>query len=50
MRSMTWHPEPKDERVNRYLEQTNHAPYARIFAITTGIFCGFTFLVLMGVF
>ena len=50
MKSMTWHPEPKDEKVNQYLEQTNHAPYPTIFAITLGIFCSFTLLVLLGVF
>lgn len=50
MKSMTWHPEPKDEKVDRYLEQVNHAPYPTIFAIIVGIFCVFTTLVLMGTF
>ncbi|VEP13161.1 conserved hypothetical protein [Hyella patelloides LEGE 07179] len=50
MKNMIWHPEPNDEKVNQYLEQANHAPYPTIFAITVGIFCAFTALVLMGVF
>ena len=50
MKGMTWHPEPQDEKVNQYLEKTNHAPYPTIFAITIGVFCVFTALVLMGVF
>lgn len=50
MKGMTWHPEPKDEQVNRYLEQINHAPYWRIFVLTSVLFCSFTVLVLMGVF
>ncbi len=50
MKEMIWHPEPKDQQVNRYLEQVNHAPYWRIFVITSLLFSSFTFLVLMGVF
>lgn len=30
MRSMIWHPEEKDSKVNEYLEQANHAPYPAI--------------------
>ena len=50
MKDMIWHPEPNDTKVNQYLEQVNHAPYWRIFAIISLLFCSFTFLVLMGVF
>lgn len=50
MKSMIWHPEPKDQKVNQYLEQANHAPYPTIFAITLIIFCSFTVLVLLGSF
>ena len=50
MKSMIWHPEEKDEQVNQYLEQTNHAPYALIAAIVMGLFCVFTLLILMGPF
>jgi hypothetical protein len=48
MKSMIWHPEEKDEKVNRYLQQSNHAPYELIFAILMGIVCLFTFAVLFG--
>jgi hypothetical protein len=33
MKSMIWHPEEKDQKVNQYLEQNNHAPYEIIIAL-----------------
>lgn len=50
MKPMIWHPEEKDQKVNQYLEQINHAPYIRIIAMVLGLFCLFTVLVLMGAF
>ncbi len=50
MRSMIWHPEEQDGRVNQYLEQTNHAPYEVIFASMLGLFFLFTLVILFGTF
>jgi hypothetical protein len=50
MKSMIWHPEEKDRKVDRYLAQTNRAPYEAIAAGVCGIFCLFTLLVLFGTF
>lgn len=51
MKSMTWKPDKEqDKRVNAYLERVNHAPYITIGAIVLGLFCLFTFIVLVGVF
>jgi hypothetical protein len=47
---MIWHPEEKDKRVNQYLDQVNHAPYVTIYAVLIGLFCLFTFAVLVGSF
>ncbi len=50
MKPMIWHPEARDEKVNRYLAQANHAPYFTIFALLLGGFCLFTFAILLGIF
>ncbi|MGL5804572.1 MAG: hypothetical protein ACRC2R_18210 [Xenococcaceae cyanobacterium] len=50
MKSMIWHPEEKDSKVNQYLQQSNHAPYELIFAWILGLVSVFTFMVLLGVF
>lgn len=50
MRPMIWHPEAKDQQVNKYLDKVNHAPY---FGLTIGIlgaFCLLTVTVLLGIF
>ncbi|WP_181280654.1 hypothetical protein [Aphanothece hegewaldii] len=50
MKPMIWHPEPKDQKVNQYLDNMNKEPW---FAIYAGIILSvslFTFLVLLGVF
>ncbi len=47
---MVWHPEEGDQKVNQYLDSTNHAPYAVIFAILLISICAFTGLILMGTF
>jgi hypothetical protein len=49
MKSMTWHPEEKDQKVNQYLEKTNHAPYETIVLLLLGGVCLFTFIVLFGI-
>jgi hypothetical protein len=50
MKQMIWHPEEKDQKVNRYLAHINHAPYEGIFALILALICGFTFLILLGSF
>lgn len=48
MSPMVWHPEERDQQVNRYLDKINHAPYIAIMAFLLGLFCAMTVLVLMG--
>jgi hypothetical protein len=48
MKSMIWHPEENDQKVAQYLDQTNHAPYATIIALSLAIVCFFTLVVLFG--
>jgi hypothetical protein len=50
MKPMIWHPEEKDQRVNQYLDQVNHAPYATIFAMGLGLVCLFTIAILLSSF
>jgi Fe2+ transport system protein B len=50
MRPMIWHPEAKDQKVNRYLDSINHAPYFGLIIATIGFFCLFTFAIVLGVF
>ncbi|HIK46126.1 MAG TPA: hypothetical protein IGR64_14765 [Leptolyngbyaceae cyanobacterium M65_K2018_010] len=51
MKSMTWKPDPDhDPEVNAYLDDMNHAPYITIGAIILGLFCLFTFIVVVSVF
>jgi hypothetical protein len=50
MKSMIWHPEEQDAKVNHYLEQVNHAPYPTIFAIIVGGFCLLAAVFLIGLF
>ncbi|MEM9273292.1 MAG: hypothetical protein AAGA80_10075 [Cyanobacteria bacterium P01_F01_bin.143] len=47
---MVWHPEEGDQKINQYLDQTNHAPYAVIFGLLVVGISAFTGLVLMGTF
>jgi hypothetical protein len=50
MKSMIWHPEEKDAKVNQYLDQVNHAPYESIFAIGAIGFCLLMAVFLIGLF
>ena len=50
MKPMVWYPEERDEKVNKYLDQINHAPYQSIVAILMVTFCLLTFSFLIGVF
>ncbi len=50
MRPMIWHPEPKDQQVNQYLDQTNREPWFALIGGTLILVCSFTFLVLLGTF
>ena len=47
---MEWKPEPKDDKVNEYIEKKNQAPYGIIFGIIITLITGFTTLVLLGAF
>ncbi len=48
MSPMVWHPEERDQQVNRYLDKINHAPYIAIMAFLLGLFCAVTVLFLVG--
>ena len=50
MKPMIWHPEPKDKKVNQYLNQINHEPWLAIWAGVLIVVCSFTLLVLLGIF
>lgn len=50
MKNMIWHPEESDQKVNRYLDNTNHAPYEAIIAGIAAIFVVFTVAILLGTF
>jgi hypothetical protein len=50
MKPMIWHPEPKDKKVNQYLDKINHEPWLAISAVALLLLCVFTVLVLLGTF
>jgi hypothetical protein len=50
MKPMIWHPEPKDAKVNQYLDSFNHEPWLAFFALALLFSACFTFLVIIGVF
>jgi hypothetical protein len=50
MKPMIWHPEPKDKKVNEYIDKTNRAPYFGIILAALGVFSAFTAAVLLGAF
>lgn len=50
MKSMIWHPEAKDEKVNQYLSQVNHAPYEIIIGLVLGGICLVTAVFLLGLY
>jgi hypothetical protein len=50
MKPMIWHPEPQDQKVNEYLDRTNHEPWLAILGGVLVLVCSFTFLVLLGTF
>lgn len=50
MKPMIWHPEEKDQKVNQYLDQMNHAPYGTILVFGLGLVCVLTFFILLGVY
>ena len=50
MRPMIWHPEEKDQKVNRYLDRTTRAPYFGLILAALGVFCLFTVAVLLGIY
>jgi Fe2+ transport system protein B len=50
MKPMIWHPEPKDKKVNEYIDKTNRAPYFGIILGVLAVFTVFTTAVLLGAF
>ncbi|MDJ0573877.1 MAG: hypothetical protein QNJ65_01755 [Xenococcaceae cyanobacterium MO_234.B1] len=50
MKPMIWHPEPKDQKINQYLDRTNREPWVAILAVVLVLVCSFTILVLLGTF
>jgi uncharacterized membrane-anchored protein len=50
MKPMIWHPEPKDKKVNQYLNRINREPWLFILAASLVLVCVFTLLVLLGTF
>ncbi len=50
MKRMIWHPEPKDEKVNQYLDRINREPWLFIIGAILVIVCVFTLLILLGTF
>ena len=50
MKQMVWQPEERDQRVNKYLDKINHAPYQSIVTISIVAFCLFTAAILIGIF
>ena len=50
MKPMIWHPEPKDKKVDQYLDKSNREPWVIILAVVLGVVCFSTILILLGVF
>ncbi len=50
MKPMIWHPEPKDKKVNQYLDRINREPWLFILAAILILVCVFTLLILLGTF
>ncbi len=50
MKPMIWHPEPNDEKVNRYLDQMNHEPWLLIGAGIVLLVSLCTVLITLGAF
>lgn len=50
MKRMIWHPEPKDKKVNQYLDKINREPWLAILAVVLVLVSVFTVLVLLGTF
>jgi hypothetical protein len=50
MKPMIWHPEPKDKKVNQYLDRINREPWLFILAAILVLVSIFTLLVLLGTF
>jgi hypothetical protein len=50
MKPMIWHPEPKDQKVNQYLDRINHEPWLAIVGVGLILVFSFTLLILLGTF
>ncbi|AGF50776.1 ssr3129 [Synechocystis sp. PCC 6803] len=50
MKPMIWHPEDKDEKVNKYLDRINHEPWLGFVAFSLAFFMAFILIMFMGIF
>lgn len=50
MKPASWLSEEKDEKVNQYLDHINRAPYPTIAAVSIGLLCLFTVIILLSSF
>jgi Fe2+ transport system protein B len=50
MKPMIWHPEEKDEKVNKYLDRVNHEPWLGFAAFSIVFFVAFMLLMFVGIF
>jgi hypothetical protein len=50
MKPMIWHPEPKDKKVNEYLDKINREPWIAIWVGIILFISLFTLLILLGAF
>ncbi|MEB3160134.1 MAG: hypothetical protein VKL20_01600 [Synechocystis sp.] len=50
MKPMIWHPEDKDEKVNKYLDRINHEPWLGFVAVALVFLTIFIVLMFMGIF
>lgn len=50
MKPMIWHPEPNDEKVNQYLDNSNREPLLALLAVGLLVVCFSTLVILLGTF
>ena len=50
MKPMIWHPEPKDKKVNQYLDHLNREPWLLVLAAILVVIFILTILVLLATF
>lgn len=50
MKRTIWRPEPKDKKVNKYLDKVNHEPWLMATVIGLLVISLMTFLIVAGIF